>query len=46
LNAAFIILKLRENIVANKWDQVRLLLTSSFDMGLPATAVEELNAGF
>mmetsp|Transcript_28708 Transcript_28708/g.39403 ORF Transcript_28708/g.39403 Transcript_28708/m.39403 type:complete len:1855 (+) Transcript_28708:3-5567(+) len=43
LEAAFVILKLRECIISNRWDEVRDIVMRA-DHDLPATATEEINA--
>lgn len=44
LETAHLILRLRECIVSNQWDQVRAIVMRE-DLDLPATAMEEVNAG-
>ena len=44
LETAHLVLRLRECIVGNRWDQVRAIVMRE-DLDLPATAMEEINAG-
>ena len=44
LETAHLVLRLRECIVDNRWDQVRAIVMRE-DLDLPATAMEEINAG-